>query len=185
MMWKTRIRLQEAIQHNSIQNIFEMQVASHPTLLRGWFLSGKDGQFMSLSTQQTQHSRFRNSENAFLKPFQVRYMHNFTLAKTCYNTLQVVIVYIKCHNLNRPPRRNAFLTSLLSIMFSNVCKTLNSDITHQEMDRRRSATGWLTYCDKLQFSKRGTKFCSRMCEIKSYFKKIRQQTERQRNLFRL
>lgn len=82
-----KIILQEAPQHNSIQNSIEIQVASHPTLLRGWFLRGKAGQFMSLSTQLTQHSRFRNSENAFLKPLQVRYLHNFTLVKTCYNTL--------------------------------------------------------------------------------------------------
>ena len=55
-MWKARIRLQEALQHICIQNSVEMQVAFHPFLLRGWFLGGKDGQFMNLFTQQTQHS---------------------------------------------------------------------------------------------------------------------------------
>jgi len=56
-MWKARIRLQEALQHNSIQNSIEIQVAFHPILLQGWFLGSKDGQFMSPPTQQNQHSR--------------------------------------------------------------------------------------------------------------------------------
>jgi hypothetical protein len=45
--------------------------------------------------------------------------------------LQADTVHIRGRNLNRPPHRNAFLTYLLSIMFSNVhvfvlCTTLES-----------------------------------------------------------
>ena len=77
-------------------------------------------------------------------------------------------------------------TPSFSAQHSNFCKTLNSDITRQQgMKRGLSATGWVTFCDKLQFGKRGTKFCSRLCETKSSFKKIRQQTEMLGNLFRL